>query len=206
MRVIVVVGTRPEGIKLAPVIRELRTRSGVECIVCATAQHREMLDQVLAVFGIVPDYDLGIMTENQTPAQVASAVLKGLEPVLHAERPDWVIVQGDTTTVAAAALAAYYSQVRVGHVEAGLRTRDKWRPFPEEVNRRVAGVIADLHFAPTPRARANLLHEGVPPETVIVTAIRSLMRFVGWLLSHPLGPPRSCLPRPGSKEAAGSFW
>lgn len=184
MRVIVVVGTRPEGIKLAPVIRELRTRPGVKCIVCATAQHREMLDQVLAVFGIVPDYDLGIMTENQTPAQVASAVLKGLEPVLHAERPDWVIVQGDTTTVAAAALAAYYSQVRVSHVEAGLRTRDKWRPFPEEVNRRVAGVIADLHFAPTPRARANLLHEGVPPDMVIVTG-NPVIDALRWVAAQP---------------------
>jgi UDP-N-acetylglucosamine 2-epimerase (non-hydrolysing) len=128
-----------------------------------------MLDQVLRLFEIDPDYDLGVMTEDQTPTRVAAAVLRGLEPVLAAERPDWVLVQGDTTTVAAAALAAYYAGVKVGHVEAGLRTGDKWRPFPEEVNRRVAGVVADLHFAPTASARANLLREGVPAEAVVVT-------------------------------------
>src|SRR5262249_4475867 len=166
LKVLVVFGTRPEAIKLAPVIRELRRRSAqgaVQPVVCVTGQHREMLDQVLGLFRITPDYDLGIMETDQTPAGAASAVLAGLEPVLARERPDWALVQGDTVTVAAAALAAYYGGVRVGHVEAGLRTYDKARPFPEEINRRVAGLIADRHFAPTAHARRNLLGEGVPP-------------------------------------------
>ncbi|HEY7060511.1 MAG TPA: UDP-N-acetylglucosamine 2-epimerase (non-hydrolyzing) [Chloroflexota bacterium] len=167
-----VFGTRPEAIKLAPVIRELQRRGAdgpVESVVCVTAQHRQMLDQVLDLFTLQPDYDLAVMEENQTLAGVAAAVLTRLEPVLARERPDWVLVQGDTTTVAAAALAAYYAGARVGHVEAGLRTWDKWRPFPEEINRRVAGVVADCHFAPTAQARHNLLAERVPAEQVVVT-------------------------------------
>jgi UDP-N-acetylglucosamine 2-epimerase (non-hydrolysing) len=172
-RVLFVIGTRPEAIKLAPVIREMRTRAregaSVAVKVCATAQQRELLDQMLEVLGIIPDCDLGVMRPGQTPGQVAAAVLSGLEPLLAGDRFDWVIVQGDTTTVAAASLAAYYAGVRVGHVEAGLRTHDKWRPFPEELNRRVAGVTADLHFAPTERARAHLLAEGVPEDRVLVT-------------------------------------
>jgi len=161
MKVLVVFGTRPEAIKLAPVIRALResvqARSRDLAVrVCVTAQHREMLDQVLRLFKIVPDYDLNLMEENQTPTQVASSVLSRLEPILLNERPDWVLVQGDTTTVAAASLAAFYAHAKVGHVEAGLRTGDKWQPFPEEINRRVAGSIADLHFAPTQRSRQNL--------------------------------------------------
>lgn len=186
MKVLVVLGTRPEAIKLAPVILELRRRPGVSCRVCATAQHREMLDQALRLFGIVPDHDLGIMTENQSPAQVAAAVLAGLEPILTAERPDWVLVQGDTTTVAAAALGAFYAGVRVGHVEAGLRTGDRRRPFPEEINRRVAGVTADLHFAPTERARQNLLAEGVDPQAVIVTG-NPVIDALRWVVAQP--PP-----------------
>jgi UDP-N-acetylglucosamine 2-epimerase (non-hydrolysing) len=154
---------------MAPVILELRRRSGIECRVCVTAQHRQMLDQVLRLFHIAPDYDLDIMEDNQSPTRVAAAVLARLEPILQEEKPDWVLVQGDTTTVAAASLAAFYTRVKVGHVEAGLRTHDKWQPFPEEINRRVAGVIADLHFAPTAWARDNLLREGAPPETVHVT-------------------------------------
>jgi UDP-N-acetylglucosamine 2-epimerase (non-hydrolysing) len=170
LRVLSIVGTRPEAIKMAPVIRELRRHAGlVESRVCATAQHREMLDQVLSVFRVVPDYDLDLMRDARTPSQVASAALARLEPVLEAERPDWVLVQGDTTTVLAAAVAAFYARVRVGHVEAGLRTHDPRQPFPEEGNRRVAGCLADLHFAPTERARANLLREGVSPERVLVT-------------------------------------
>ena len=170
LKVLSVVGTRPEAIKMAPVIRELGRQPGsFESRVCATAQHREMLDQVLNVFGVVPDYDLDIMNGARTPSQVASAALARLEPVLEAERPDWVLVQGDTTTVTAAALAAFYASVRVGHVEAGLRTHDPRQPFPEEGNRRVAGCLADLHFAPTARARENLLREGVAPERVHVT-------------------------------------
>ncbi len=200
MKVLVVMGTRPEGIKLAPVIHELQRRPGVACIVCVTAQHREMLDQVLDLFGIAPDYDLGIMTEGQTPARVAAAVLRDLEPILEAERPDWVLVQGDTTTVAAAALAAYYGRARVGHVEAGLRTGDRWRPFPEEINRRVAGVIADLHFAPTATARANLLREGVPPETVIVTG-NPVIDALRWVAAQPLpAAARELLRRAGAWE------
>jgi UDP-N-acetylglucosamine 2-epimerase (non-hydrolysing) len=185
MKALVVLGTRPEGIKLAPVIHELRRRQGIHCAVCVTAQHREMLDQVLRIFCIRPDYDLGVMTENQTPAQVAAAVLRGLEPVLEAERPDWVLVQGDTTTVAVAALAAFYQRARVGHVEAGLRTGDKWRPFPEEIHRRVVGVIADLHFAPTASARANLLREGVDPRAVVVTG-NPVIDALHWVAAQPL--------------------
>jgi UDP-N-acetylglucosamine 2-epimerase (non-hydrolysing) len=128
-----------------------------------------MLDQVLAIFGIVPDFDLDVMQDNQTPTQVAAAVLTRLEPILDTERPDWVLVQGDTTTVAVAALAAFYARARVGHVEAGLRTGDRWQPFPEEINRRVAGVIADRHFAPTSRSRDNLLREDVPASRILVT-------------------------------------
>jgi UDP-N-acetylglucosamine 2-epimerase (non-hydrolysing) len=172
LKVLTVFGTRPEAIKLAPVIRELQRQSldsRLQTIVCVTAQHRHMLDQVLRLFGIVPDYDLDVMKNNQTPTQVAAAVLARLEPILQAERPDWVLVQGDTTTVAAASLATFYAEVKVGHVEAGLRTRNKWQPFPEEINRRVAGVIADLHFAPTERARQNLLREGVPDDRILVT-------------------------------------
>ncbi len=155
---------------MAPVIKMLEQHPGhVVSRVCVTAQHRQMLDQVLSLFDIAPDHDLDVMQDNQSPARVAAAVLNGLEPVLQSEQPDWVLVQGDTTTVAAASLAAFYSRVKVGHVEAGLRTWDKRQPFPEEINRRVAGAIADLHFAPTAWARDNLLREGVPPETVCVT-------------------------------------
>ena len=159
-----VFGTRPEAIKLAPVIRELQRRGadhGVETVVCVTAQHREMLDQVLALFALRPDYDLAVMEADQTLARGGRG---GADP---AGAGVWCAaglgaVQGDTTTVAAAALATFYVGARVGHVEAGLRTDDKWRPFPEEINRRVASVIADLHFAPTERARQNLLQENVP--------------------------------------------
>lgn len=155
---------------MAPVIMELgKLPNSITGRVCVTAQHRQMLDQVLGLFDIKPDYDLDIMRAGQSPTQVAASVLAGLEPILRKERPDWVLVQGDTTTVAAASLAAFYAGVRVGHVEAGLRTNDKRQPFPEEINRRIAGVIADLHFAPTPRSRANLLAEGVPDVTIEVT-------------------------------------
>ncbi len=170
MKVLSVFGTRPEAIKMASVVHELgRHGERIVSRVCITGQHREMLDQVLRLFEIVPDYDLDVMQDNQSPTQVAAAVLSGMERVLETERPDWVLVQGDTTTVATASLAAFYARVRVGHVEAGLRTRDKWQPFPEEINRRVAGVIADLHFAPTAWARDNLLREGVPAEAIHVT-------------------------------------
>jgi UDP-N-acetylglucosamine 2-epimerase (non-hydrolysing) len=186
IRVLSVFGTRPEAIKMAPVVRELqRYPDRIESLVCVTAQHREMLDQVLALFAIAPDYDLEVMEDSQTPTQVASAVLARLEPILQREQPDWVLVQGDTATVAAASLAAFYAGVKVGHVEAGLRTHDKRQPFPEEINRRVAGVIADLHFAPTQRARQNLLHEGVPAEHIVVTG-NPVIDALHWAAAQPL--------------------
>ena len=188
IKVLSVFGTRPEAIKLAPVIRELRDHPGhVVSKVCVTAQHREMLDQVLRFFDIVPDYDLNVMEDNQSPTLVASAVLARLEPILQAERPDWVLVQGDTTTVAAASLAAFYARVKVGHVEAGLRTHDKWQPFPEEMNRRVAGVIADLHFAPTECARQNLLRQDVPADHIIVTG-NPVIDALHWVAKLPYDP------------------
>ncbi len=169
VRVLVVFGTRPEAVKMAPIIRELHASPGFVTRVCVTAQHREMLDQVLDLFHITPDYDLNVMRPRQSLAEVTSSVLVGMEPVLREERPDWMLVQGDTTTVMAAALAAFYHGVRVGHVEAGLRTGDMRHPFPEEMNRRVASVLADLHFAPTSVSRANLLREGVPAAAIVVT-------------------------------------
>jgi UDP-N-acetylglucosamine 2-epimerase (non-hydrolysing) len=185
LKVLSIFGTRPEAIKMAPVVRELgRHAAQVDSLVCVTAQHREMLDQVLRLFALTPNFDLNVMADSQTPTQVASTVLRQLEPILQAERPDWVLVQGDTTTVMAAALAAFYARVRVGHVEAGLRTGDKWRPFPEEINRRVAGVAADLHFAPTAWARDNLLREGVPPATVHVTG-NPVIDALQWVAGQP---------------------
>jgi len=163
-------GTRPEAIKLAPVIRELaRHPTKFEPIVLVTAQHRQMLDQVLRVFNIKPDYDLNLMRPGQFLADVTSAVLRGVERVLLRVRPDMVVVQGDTTSAFAAAMAAFYQQFPVGHVEAGLRTGDKYSPFPEEMNRRLISGIADLHFAPTRAAKRNLLTEGVPRSLIHVT-------------------------------------
>mgnify|MGYP002639560583 FL=1 len=169
MKILSIFGTRPEAIKMAPVVRELAKRPDVESRVCVTAQHREMLDQVLDLFDIKPDVDLNLMRPDQSLAGLTAAVFTHLDPVLAEIKPDWVLVQGDTTTVMAAALNAYYRRIRVGHVEAGLRTHNKWEPFPEEINRRVAGVAADLHFAPTKWSRQNLLKEGVPEELVHVT-------------------------------------
>jgi UDP-N-acetylglucosamine 2-epimerase (non-hydrolysing) len=204
VKVLTVLGTRPEAIKLAPVIRELagRAGSGLQTVVCSTAQHRELLDEVLDLFGLRPDYDLAVMEADQSPTGVAAAVLARLEPVLARERPAWVLVQGDTTTVAGAALAAYYAGSRVGHVEAGLRTGDKWRPFPEEINRRVAGAVADLHFAPTERARANLLHEGVPPTQIVVTGNPVIDALRGVAALPPPEEAMAILARagPGSRQ------
>ena len=169
MKILTVIGTRPEVIKLAPVIRELGQRRDVKSVVCVTAQHRQMLDSALELFHLSPDYDLDVMADNQTPAQVAAAVLGRLDPILQKEQPDWVLVQGDTTTTAAAALAAFYRRIQIGHVEAGLRTFDKWHPFPEEINRRVTSAATDLHFAPTERAKRNLLREGVTETSIVVT-------------------------------------
>ena len=169
MRVLSVFGTRPEAVKMAPVVHALALTPGVEARVCVTAQHREMLDQVLNLFDIKPDIDLDLMSENQPLAELSAAIFTHLDPVLEKYKPDWVLVQGDTTTAAITALMAYYRHIRVGHVEAGLRTHDKWQPFPEEINRRVAGVTADLHFAPTEWSRQNLLREGVPDSAIAVT-------------------------------------
>jgi len=170
IKILTVFGTRPEAIKLAPVIGELRKHPAeIVSKICVTAQHRQMLDQVLRVFDLQPDYDLDIMTPGQTLAEVTCLVLRGLEEVLRATHPDLVLVQGDTSTVFATSLAAYYHHTPVGHVEAGLRTGDKRRPFPEEMNRRLTSALADLHFAPTEAARRNLLREGVRDGQIVVT-------------------------------------
>ncbi len=169
LRALSIFGTRPEAIKMAPVIQRLSETPSVESIVCITAQHREMLDQVLDLFDIHPDYDLDIMVPAQPLNELTANVFQGLDPVIESVQPDWVLVQGDTTTVMSAGLLAYYHRVKVGHVEAGLRTGDKYQPFPEEINRRVLGAVADLHFAPTAWAQGNLLRESVPPGKIVVT-------------------------------------
>ncbi|MBN1450688.1 MAG: UDP-N-acetylglucosamine 2-epimerase (non-hydrolyzing) [Anaerolineales bacterium] len=169
MKILSVFGTRPEAVKMAPVVQRLARTPGMVSRVCITAQHRQMLDQVLNLFGIQPDYDLDLMRDDQSLAELSAAIFTHLDPVFAEFKPDWALVQGDTTTVAIASLLAFYHRIKVGHVEAGLRTHDKWQPFPEEINRRVAGVVADLHFAPTGQARENLLREGIPDETIVVT-------------------------------------
>jgi UDP-N-acetylglucosamine 2-epimerase (non-hydrolysing) len=185
MKVLCVVGTRPEAIKMAPVIRELRRHAARATVrVCATGQHREMLDQVLALFDVVPDVDLEIMRPNQSLADVTAAAMLGLDRLIAAERPDWVVVQGDTTTAMVAALAAFYQRARVAHVEAGLRSGDRAHPFPEEVNRRVADTLSDLHFAPTETARDNLLREGLDGATVIVTG-NTVIDALHWVAALP---------------------
>jgi UDP-N-acetylglucosamine 2-epimerase (non-hydrolysing) len=169
-KVIVVIGTRPEAIKLAPVVLELQKYPAhFETQICVTGQHREMLDQMLRVFGLQPEHDLGVMKAGQDLTGVTAACLTGLDRVLRQERPALVLVQGDTTTTFAAALAAYYHQIPVGHIEAGLRTGRKYDPFPEEINRRLATHLTDFHFAPTEVARRNLVSEGVSPENILVT-------------------------------------
>ncbi|MBI2874126.1 MAG: UDP-N-acetylglucosamine 2-epimerase (non-hydrolyzing) [Firmicutes bacterium] len=162
-------GTRPEAVKMAPLALTLGASPRIRLILGVTAQHREMLDQVLGIFRLRPEYDLDIMTERQTLAEITCRTLRGLDPILERESPDLVLVQGDTTSAMAAALAAFYHQIPVGHVEAGLRTWEKYFPYPEEINRRLAGVLADLHFAPTGDNRRNLACEGVPEERIYVT-------------------------------------
>ena len=169
MKVLTVFGTRPEAIKLAPVIKELEKHPEFESRVCVTAQHREMLDQVLELFEIKPDWDLNLMRKGQSLFDITADGLRALEPVLKEEKPDVVLVHGDTTTTFVASLAAYYLKIKIGHVEAGLRTYDKYNPFPEEMNRRLADTLCDLYFAPTELAKQNLLREGVPVEKVFVT-------------------------------------
>ncbi len=169
MKVMVVFGTRPEAIKMAPLVKALQAAPGLQTVVCVTAQHRQMLDQVLRLFEITPEHDLDVMKPGQDLYDITSNILLGLRPVLAAERPDWVLVHGDTTTTLATTLAAYYARIPVAHIEAGLRTGDKYAPFPEEINRKITGAVADLHFAPTSASQANLLAEGVPAASIHVT-------------------------------------
>jgi UDP-N-acetylglucosamine 2-epimerase (non-hydrolysing) len=169
MKILSIFGTRPEAIKMAPVIKALEKTQGVISRVCVTGQHRQMLDQVLDLFNIKPDVDLQVMKDAQTLAHITSSVLQGVSDVIRSEKPDRILVQGDTTTVFAAALAAFYEKVPVGHVEAGLRTGDIFAPWPEEMNRKLAGCLSDIHFAPTERSRQNLLNEGIDPSRIEVT-------------------------------------
>lgn len=188
VKVALIVGTRPEAIKLAPVALRMRQMPGTFCpLLIATAQHREMLSQVLEIFDLRPDYDLDVMRPDQSLFEVTAKVLTRLQPILEAERPDLVIVQGDTTSTFAGALAAFYLKISVAHVEAGLRTYDKHQPFPEEINRRLVSVLADWHFAPTEWARRNLLREGVPSERIFVTG-NTVVDALQMILGRPMPP------------------
>jgi UDP-N-acetylglucosamine 2-epimerase (non-hydrolysing) len=169
IKVMTVFGTRPEAIKMAPLVKELKKRKEVECIVCVTAQHREMLDQVLETFDIVPDYDLNIMKQGQTLTDITIRALKGLEEVIKEVKPNIVLVHGDTTTTFAGALAAFYNQTDIGHVEAGLRTYDKYSPYPEEMNRQMVSSLSDMNFAPTKLSADNLIKEGKKKENIFIT-------------------------------------
>lgn len=190
MKVMTVFGTRPEAIKMAPLVKEMKKHENdIETIVTVTAQHREMLDQVLHVFEITPDYDLNVMKSRQSLKDVTIRVLDGLDRVFKEVKPDIVLVHGDTSTTFVASLAAYYNQISVGHVEAGLRTWNKYSPFPEEMNRQLTGVIADLHFAPTKKAAQNLLNENKHPDSIFITgntAIDDLQTTVKEHYHHPV--------------------
>lgn len=190
-RVLTIFGTRPEAIKMAPVVKALKNAPDIECLVAVTAQHREMLDQVLTLFMIKPDYDLDIMKERQDLYGITTLALNGLREVLQTVKPDLVLVHGDTTTTFAGALAAFYQQIPVGHVEAGLRTFNKFSPYPEEMNRSLTGRLTDLHFAPTKASRDNLLGEGVKSEQIWVTGntvIDALIHTIGEYDLDPLIP------------------
>lgn len=169
LKVMTVFGTRPEAIKMAPLVLELQKRDEIESIVCLTAQHRQMLDMVMDMFGISADYDLNIMKERQTLAGITTRALSGLDDVMREAKPDVVLVHGDTTTTLAGSMAAFYNQIKVGHVEAGLRTYDKYSPFPEEMNRRITGVVADFHFSPTISNKQNLLRETIDESKIYIT-------------------------------------
>ncbi|MDD4445735.1 MAG: UDP-N-acetylglucosamine 2-epimerase (non-hydrolyzing) [Eubacteriales bacterium] len=169
MKIMTVFGTRPEAIKMAPLVKALEREEGIESVLCVTAQHRSMLDQVLNLFELTPKYDLDIMQPGQTISMITSHVLNGMDRILEKEHPELVLVHGDTSTTFATALSCFYHQIPVGHVEAGLRTYNRYSPFPEEINRVLTGHIADLHFAPTIRNRDNLLREGLPAERIFVT-------------------------------------
>ena len=191
-KIMIVIGTRPEAVKMAPVVLELQKHAEhFNHQICVTGQHRQMLDQMLLVFGLRPDHDLGVMKTGQSLAEVTAACISGLDVVLRRECPDVVLVQGDTTTTLSASLAAYYHRIPVGHIEAGLRTGRKYDPFPEEVNRRLTTHISDYHFAPTELARANLLREGVSSEDVLVTGntVIDALMITQALLADGLSPP-----------------
>jgi len=186
-----VFGTRPDTIKMAPVVAALRGRPEIEHLVCVTAQHRKMLDDLLHLFNIAPDYDLDVMTDDQSLTEITTRVLARMEPVLQESHPEVVLVHGDTTTSTAAALAAFYQQIPVGHVEAGLRTSDPWLPYPEEMNRRITSTIASYHFAPTTLSRDHLLQEHVPEENVVVTGNTVIDAFLATAGREDLPiPPR----------------
>ncbi len=188
IKVLSIFGTRPEAIKMAPLVKELEKRKEIRSIVCVTAQHREMLDQVLEVFNIKPDYDLNIMKQGQTLSEITSRVLEGLEYVIKEVQPDIVLVHGDTTTSFAGALAAFYNQVDIGHVEAGLRTNNKYSPYPEEMNRQMVDCMTDMFFAPTNVSKENLLKENIEEEKIYVTgntAIDAMSTTVSKKYDHP---------------------
>lgn len=187
-KILAIFGTRPEAIKMAPVVKQLKTYpEKVHVQVCVTGQHRQMLDQVLGLFAISPDYDFNLMQANQTPNYVASQVLLHLDNLLGEVKPDWILVQGDTTTVMAAAVAAHNRRVKIGHVEAGLRTYDRNNPFPEEMNRVVTDHVSDLHFAPTGQAARNLLQEGIRETSIHVTG-NTVIDALQWVVRQPATP------------------
>ena len=190
IKVLTIFGTRPEAIKMAPVLHELnKYKDKIESIVAVTAQHREMLDQVLKVFNIKPDYDLNIMKDRQSLSSITTRVLNGIDEIIKKEHPDLVLVHGDTTTTFAASLSAFYNQVMIGHVEAGLRTYNKNSPYPEEINRQLTGNLADMHFAPTLQTENNLIHENKTKESIFVTgntAIDALKLTVTASYSHEI--------------------
>ncbi|GIO26855.1 non-hydrolyzing UDP-N-acetylglucosamine 2-epimerase [Ornithinibacillus bavariensis] len=212
IKVMTIFGTRPEAIKMAPLVLELKNRpEEFETIVTVTAQHREMLDQVLEIFNITPDFDLNIMKPNQSLAQITTRALEGLDEVMKETKPDIVLVHGDTSTTFAGSLAAYYNQIAVGHVEAGLRTWNKYSPYPEEMNRQLTGILTDLHFAPTEKSKNNLLEENKSEAHIYVTgntAIDALKTTVNASYSHPileaLGEKRLVLLTAHRRENQGS--
>ncbi len=184
IKVLSVFGTRPEAVKMAPIIGQLNQTADIESCVCVTAQHRQMLDQVLELFQIKPDYDLDLMRDGQSLAQISASIFTHLDPILADFQPDWVLVVGDTATVVTTSLLTYFRRIKLGHVEAGLRTYNKWHPFPEEINRRIATVIADLHFAPTEWSKGNLLREGVDEKNILVTG-NSVIDALNFVVKQP---------------------
>ena len=195
MKILIVFGTRPEAIKMCPLVKKLKADDRFEVAVCVTAQHRQMLDQVLNLFNVVPDYDLNLMQNNQDLTDITCGVLRELMGVLKQYRPDYLLVHGDTTTTFAASLAAYYQQIKVGHVEAGLRTGNLYSPWPEEANRKLTGVMANLHFAPTETAYDNLLSEGICPDYAFVTGntvVDALFSVIGAMQKNSTGLEEEC--------------